>query len=99
MIRAEQMLDLSKARVITEPYPIAVCFRNVSCLPIGKTREAIWECLPTSALLSKSFVGVSVMELLTDNWLKERIIAPSKAMNEREAGNFTFLRCNQIGEK
>lgn len=81
MMKAKQMFDLSQTRVITEPSPTAVYFRNLKRGINGNIGEALRDCLSTCALLDISFVEESVMEVVTDQRLEERLIANFEVMN------------------
>lgn len=86
-----RLLDRNNCRVLKEPSPIAVYFKNVRRGPIGAIRSALRESLPSWALLGIGFVGGSVLEIVTDNRLKARLIATLKIMGIEELAKFDVL--------
>lgn len=74
-----------------EPKVEAVYFKNIVRAPIGRVRAALRESLPSWALLGLSFVGGSVLEILTDKRLKPRLVATLKVMNVIEINDFDIL--------
>lgn len=87
-----RLLDSNKSRVVREPIPMAVYFKNVRRGPIGTLRSALWESLPSWALLSIGFVGGSVLEIITDTRLKARLVATLKIMGIEELAKFDVLQ-------
>lgn len=74
------MLTTAKLRVITQPCPAALYFKNIRRGPIGALQTAVRQSLPSWALLRMAFVGGTVLEIATDYQLKQRLIATLKFM-------------------
>lgn len=89
--RSAEILNARKIRTIRQPKPMAVYFKNNRRGQIGTIRRALRESLPLWALLGIGFVEGSVMEIITDTNLKERLIATLKLMGIAEIPGFDIL--------
>lgn len=78
--KTRSLLTQNSVKPAYEPRPTALYFKNVRRGPLGVIRKALRECLPTWALLGLDFVGNSIMEVVTDDRLKARVIATMKLM-------------------
>ena len=76
------------APVILKPEPEAVYFGGIPRGPIGKLRRALRNALPKWAILSISFIGDSVTEILCHKALVQRLIATLKFMKFRHLKNY-----------
>ena len=74
--------------VILKPEPEAVYFGGIPRGPIGKLRRALRNALPKWAILSISFIGDSVTEILCHKALVQRLIAALKFMKFRHLKNY-----------
>lgn len=81
---------LLQEKVCAKPAPkiTAVYFKNIRRGPIGTIRQALRECLPSWALLGLSFIGSSILEILTDERLTERLIGTLKLMGISHVPDF-----------
>lgn len=61
-----RLLDQKNIRTITGPTPITSNSKSITWRPFGVTRKELPECHAGSALLGGSFVGSSVLEIVTD---------------------------------
>lgn len=48
---------------------------------MGPIRKALWECLQSWAVLGLSFVGGSIMKVITDRGLKSRLVETRRRMD------------------
>lgn len=85
MTRAKQMIDLGHTKLITERCPAAVYFRTMRQGPTGKIRGAPKGVAPNMSTTGYLFLGGTVMEIVTDYRIQQRVIAYLKFMNIREA--------------
>jgi len=58
-----------------KPVPTAIYFANLPRGPIGALRRALLECLPKWSVLSISFIGRSITEILCHQDLTEQLIS------------------------
>lgn len=86
--RSRELLDASKLRTTRQPDPTAVYFKSIRRGPIGSIRRALRQSLPSWALLVISFVGGSVLEIVTDIQLEERLTATLKLMGIEQIRKF-----------
>lgn len=76
---------------IAEPRPMAVYFKNIRRGHPGVIRAVIREYLPSWALLGLHFIGSSVLEIVTDERLKDRTISTLKIIGITQIPNFDNL--------
>lgn len=91
---AESIAILSQGglRRFNEPKPVAAYFTNIRRGPVGLVRKALSASLPQWALLGISFVGGSVLEIITDKRLKDRLVATLAMMNIKEIPDMNILK-------
>lgn len=63
-----------------QPILVAVYFGNVTRGPIGKLKRWLHECLPKRALISISFIGASVTEMLCRQLHMARLVATMRLL-------------------
>lgn len=91
IIKSRELLVQGNFKQIYEPNPTALYFKNVRRGPLGLVRNALRESLPSWALLGLDFVGASVLEIITDEKLKDRTIATLKMMGITVIPGFDIL--------
>lgn len=74
-----------------EPKPPALYFKIVKRGPLVEIRNALRECLPNWALLGLDFVGSSVMEIITDRQLKDKIVGTLKQLGMVNVPNLSIF--------
>ena len=77
---------------LAQPVPVPVYFAGVPRGPIGDLRRALLECMPKWCVLSLSFIGSSICEVLCHNTLSQRLIAGMKLLGFRHLGAYSALR-------
>lgn len=82
-----------------EPNLIPVYFSNVKRGPINVLRKALRESLPSWSVVGLSFIGGSVLEVLTDRRLKDRLVTTLQAMGLKEIINFDLFKINYHWKK
>lgn len=60
---------------VRSPVPVSVYFENVPRGPISKRKGALLECLPRWGILSISFIGSTVTEIVCQKGLVEWLVA------------------------
>lgn len=90
-------------RQLHKPKPIGLYFKNIRLGSLGMIRKALRECLPSWALLGLDFVGSSILEVVTDQNLKDRVVATMKLIGIAHIPKFdvfeSALRSHQSKEK
>ena len=71
-----------------KPIPTPVYFGNIPRGPIGALKRALQQCLPKWAVLSISFIGTSVTEILCHRPLRERLIAGMSLLRYRHLSDY-----------
>lgn len=89
--KRRQLLIEDKYKQTQEPKPCALYFKNIRRGPLGAIRHALRECLPSWALLGLDFVGSSILELVTGQNLKHRVIATMRMMGIEEIKDFDVM--------
>lgn len=74
------------------PNLIPVYFLNVKRGTINVLRRALWGSLPSWSVVGLSFIGGSVLEVLTDGRHKNRLVATLQGMGLKEVINFGFFK-------
>lgn len=74
-------LEVSTAIYSLEPEPMTEYFQALQRGPVGNVINELRECVPTRALLGTMFVGGSVVEIITDGRLEDRLAATLRMMN------------------
>lgn len=85
------MLDDNGSRVHLVPDPVGVYFKNMHRGSIGVIHQTLRECLPNWALLGISFVSASVMEVVTDRSLNQRLFATLVMIGVKELQNYDIF--------
>ena len=77
-----------------KPIPVPVYFANIPRGPIGALRRALLECLPKWSVLSVSFIGSGITEILCHKPLLDRLVAGMKLLHYKhlESYNPTVVR-------
>lgn len=94
----QKMLDQQQLRFRVEPVPEAVYFKNLRRGPIGSLRRALRKCLPAWAILGLSFVGGSILEIVTDRRQRDRLVTTMKIMGIIEVPNFVIKKAAKAVE-
>lgn len=85
------ILQAQNICVISATVVVPVYFRTVWRGSISPIRQALKECSATWALTGMSFVGASVLEILTNRMLKEGLIATMTLIGINQVRNFDIF--------
>lgn len=88
----KQMLVNNKCIDIEKPTIVPIYFKNIKRCRIGPLRAALRQILPSWAVLGLSFVGGSILEVLSDIKLESRVVHLMKVINVRQVRGFNILR-------
>lgn len=88
ILKTKNILDQANLLVTYKPKPGAVYFKIVRRGPICATRTALRQSLPSCAVLGLSFVGGSMLEIIPDGRLKDRLITTLEALSLQEVPKF-----------
>jgi len=85
------MPDQAGVRAKKEPRVTAVYLKNVQGGPIGTVRRSLRESLPSWALLGLSFLGGSILEVVTADAQKARLVHTMRLMGIQELTAFSIF--------
>lgn len=80
ILRSKHILEIGRLKERDEPKPTAMYFKNIRRGPVGLVRKALIHSFPTWTLLGLSFIGGSVLEIITDVRLRNRLVATLNIM-------------------
>lgn len=88
---SKSMLSLNMFQITVEPKPAAVYFKTMRGGPIGAIRNALQQSLSSWVPQGLSFNVDSVLEIVTDARLKDRLTAALRVMEIVESPNFDIF--------
>lgn len=90
--KSRELLRQNNLKVDRKPDPVAVYFRGIRRGPLGTVRSALRESLPGWALLGLSFVGNSILEIVTDRRQKDHLTATLSKLGVHEVKEFDIIK-------
>lgn len=91
LAKSREMLTRNNLRVEQKPQPVAVYFKGIRRGPLGQVRAALRQSLANWALLDLSFIGSSVLEIITDKAQRVRLVETLKHLGLHEIKDFDMI--------
>lgn len=86
--KAKDTLQANSTHAEPRPTAVAVYFRNVRRGLISSLRQALRQCQPSWALLGINFIGASILEVVSDERLQDRLIGTLGMMAVKHIPHF-----------